>query len=268
MSVASSLWPPAERRSSMAMERFSTLSASLSSQSESRLQKPSQLFMPTTDDVATSISPSGWVAAASTKQIRLYNVKDANRSQHIHPTTTIHIPMLSRDEEVRAIAISHDLLAVVTHNRLLVFDEYSGTGHVANNLVEERRIDQDRNWTPRTVSIAQTGTASKGEGVAYVVVGGELENGVKMSKYIYGNCWTAQNDRLILKCPGNTGSIKTVGFSPLQRNAVFGPMIFALTTGNRLYTWRLGDTFQVGVRSAQPVWQIDCNSSNNQRVSS
>ncbi len=269
MSIVSNLSSPAERRSSVATERFNLFTASLNCQSETRLHRPGQRFGPATSDVATSVSPCGWVAAASTKQIRLYDTKGTNRSQTIRSHTVHTIDMKSRTEEIRDIATSHDLLAVITHTRLLVYDESSRSANAPWNPVEQRPVDLDQSWMPKTLSIAQTGRAHSHDGIAYVAIGGEGENGVKISKYEWrGNCWNVLNDRMVLKCPRNIGSIKTVGFSPLNRNSLFGPMVFALTTGNHLYAWRLSQSYQVGIQRVQPDWQLDCNSMGNQRVSS
>lgn len=260
MSIVSSLCLPADRRSSTSTESFNPFAASWNSQIESRLQRPGQLLVPSTDDKATSISPCGWVAAASARHIRLYDTKHQNRSQNIPSKAVLAIDMKSKREEIRDVAISHDLLAVVTHTRLLVYDEYARSGRIPGNLVEQRIVDQNQAWIPKTVSIAQTGQVVYGDGLAYVAIGGEGENGVKVSKYEYrGNCWNVLNDRIVLKCPRNIGAVKTVGFSPLHRNALFGPMVFALTTGNHLYAWRLINSYQPGMQSIQPDWHIDCN---------
>ena len=185
----------------------------MTAQSETRLQKPGHRLGSSTDDVATSVSPSGWVAAASTKHIRLYDAKNSNRNENIRPKATITIDMKSKREEIRDVAASHDLLAVVTHSRLLVYDDYARSGGIPGNLIELRPVDLDPNWTAKTVSIAQTGRPVLGNGQAYVAVGGEGGNGVKVSRYEYaGNCWNASNDRMVLKCPQNIGAIKIVGF--------------------------------------------------------
>jgi hypothetical protein len=250
MSVSSSIRRP--------FERFGA--ASLSSQSETRLQKSKQL-------VTTSISPSGWLAAASSKHVCLYNVKEANRSQDIPSRTALAIKLHS-GEQIRAVALSEDLLAVLTHNRLLVYDEYRTSDDPAGDPFDERSIGQDHSWTPWSVSIVQTGTAAMGEGaVASVAVGGTSVDGVKLFRYIYKNCWNVQEDRMTLRCPGNNGAVKVVGFSPFRSNAIYGSMVFALTTGNRLYCWRVDQSPGVSTRKVQPIWHLDCNPRSNQCVS-
>lgn len=268
MSVTSSSGRSAERRSLNFSEHFKSFIASLSSQSDTRLQRPGQRLMPTADDIATSISPSGWVATSSSKQIRLYNVTEANKSRDISSKVTLLINLLSKHEGIRAIALSEDLLAVITHRRLLVYDEYKLASDLSNNLFDTRYVDNEQCWTPKSVSITQTGTAAMGEGAsASIAVGGEGENGVKVFRYTYKNGWNAESDRMILKCPRNNGAVKIVGFSPCRSNAIHGPMAFALTTGNQLYCWLLGRSTKAGVQTMQPAWHVDCNSTSNQRVS-
>jgi len=272
MSIASTFSRPSARRSSLAAEHFRVSTASSVSHTESRLQRPRQLFT-RAYDVATSISPSGWVATCSTKQIRLYNAKGANRSREIPTEASFNIPMLSKHEEIRGIALSNDLIAVITHNRLLVYDEYREkcceTKGQVREPVQELRIDQDGTWTPRSLTISQNGAPGDGtEVTASIAVGGEGEGGVKIFRYRYTAGWNAQHDRLVLRCPRNNGAIKVVGFSPCRTDAIFGPMVYALTTGNRLYCWAIGLNPRIGASNrVDPSWHIDCNSSSNERVS-
>ncbi|KAF1847509.1 uncharacterized protein K460DRAFT_281331 [Cucurbitaria berberidis CBS 394.84] len=265
MSITGQLSRPAERQPSMATDNFRSFSASLITQSETRLQRPGQLFASAAGDIATSIS-STWVATSSSKQIRVYNVPEADKSRAISPKATLSIKLVSKHEGIRAIALSEDLLAVITHSHLLVYEGYKTVGDLSSSLFDTRSVDNDQCWTPKSLSISQTGTTAMSEGAsASIAVGGEGENGVKVFKYAYNNGWKAQNDRLILKCPRNNGAVKIVGFSPNRRNAMYGPMAFALTTGNQLYCWSLGRSARAGMQSMQPSWHIDCNSTSNQR---
>lgn len=268
MSIASTFSRPSARRSSLAAEQFRASSASSVSFTESRLQRPRQLFAKA-HDVATSISSSGWVAVCSSKQIRLYNVKAANRSREVPTHTSFNIPMRSKDEEIRGIALSNDLLALVTHTRLLVYDEYRSDQGQTRIPVEERKMDRGDSWTPRSLAISQIGTPGNHPGAtATIAVGGEREGGVKIFRYRYTAGWNAQHDRLVLRCPWNNGAIKVVGFSPHRTDAIFGPMVYALTTGSRLYCWEIGHNSRVGPGNwVDPSWHIDCNSSSNERVS-
>ena len=263
MSISSGSSQPSARRSSLVVEGFRVFSASSGSPSESRLQRPGQLFTKA-HDIATAVSPSGWVAACSSKDVRLHNVKEANRSREIPAERTLTIPLLSRHEEIRAIAISEDILAVITHNRLLVYDEYRTSNDISKCQVEDRLIDHDQSWIPRSVAISQTGK-SNGD-MASIAVGGEGESGVKVFKYVYASGWNAQSDRSILKCPQNNGAIKVVGFSPRRSDAIFGAMVFALTTGSHLYCWAVGRSSNSGLGSLDPSWHFNCNAGNNERV--
>ncbi|KAA8617508.1 hypothetical protein PtrSN002B_002361 [Pyrenophora tritici-repentis] len=268
MSVTSSTFShPSARRSSLAAEHFRVSTASSVSHTESRLQQPRQLFA-RAHNVGTSISPSGWVAAYSSKQIRLYNVKGANRNREISIETSFDIPMLSKHEEIRDAALSNDLIAVITHTRLLVYDEYRGSGGQVREPLHEQRIDQDGSWTPRSLAISQIGAPGNDtEATASIAVGGEGEGGVKIFRYRYTAGWNRQHDRIVLRCPRNNGAIKVVGFSPSRPDAIFGPMIYALTTGNRLYCWAISLSPRVGLSNrVDPSWQIDCNSSSNERA--
>jgi hypothetical protein len=248
----------------MAAEGFPGFSASLGSQSETRLKRPGQFFSKT-HDVATSVSPSGWVAACSPKDIRLYNVKEANRSQDIGSEHTLTVPSLSKHERIRAVALSEDVLAVVTHERLLVYGEYRTSNDLTHNQIEERRISQNQTWTPRSVAILQMGTGLGA--LVSIAVGGEGENGVKIFKYEYTTGWNIQSDHSILNCRRNNGAIKVVGYSPWRNDAIHGSMVFALTTGSQLYCWALGRIWKSGLSSVDPNWHLDCNTGDNERVS-
>ncbi|KAK1919363.1 hypothetical protein P3342_009087 [Pyrenophora teres f. teres] len=268
MSITSSTFShPSARRYSLAAEHFRVSAASSVSHTGSRLQRPRQLFT-RAHNVATSISPSGWVAAYSSHQIRLYNVKGANRSREVPIEASFNIPMLSKHEEIRGVALSNDLIAVITHTRLLVYDEYRGSGGQVREPLHEQRIDQDGSWTPRSLAISQVGApGNETEARASIAVGGEGEGGVKIFRYRYTAGWNKQPNRLVLRCPRNNGAIKVVGFSPSRPDAMFGPMAYALTTGNRLYCWAIGLNPRVGVSNrVDPSWQIDCNSSSNERA--
>ena len=269
MSISSSSSGPSARRSSLATDYFQVYSASSKSQSSNLLQRPKRLGFLIAPDVATSISSSGWVATCSSEQIRLYDVKGANRSRIIQPKAVLSIPMILRDEKIRGIALSDDLLAVITHNRLLVYDEYRTNNDHMPSFVGEKRIDQDGHWTPRSVSIAQLGRQSpKGGATASIAVGGEGESAVKIFRYKYMPAWNLQGDHVVLKCPHNNGAVKIVGFSPWRSDAIYAPMVFAVTTGNHLYSWVVARYVghQQGIR-LDPCWHVDCNARSNERVS-
>ena len=93
--------------------------------------------------------------------------------------------MLSKDEEIRGIALSNDLIAIITYKRLLVYDEYrekycEAKGQV-REPVQELRIDQGGTWTPRSLAITQNGAPGDDTDVtASIAVGGQGEGGVKI----------------------------------------------------------------------------------------
>jgi hypothetical protein len=263
MSFSSGSSHPSARRSSLAIEGFRVFPASSVSPSESRLQRPEQLFTKA-HDVATSVSPSGWAATCSSKDVRLYNVKGANRSRNISPERTLTIPSLSKYEEIRAVALSEDIITVITHDRLLAYGEYRTSNDLMCYQFEARSISQNQSWTPRSVAVSQSGKGN--EAMASIAVGGEGESGVRVFRYVYRTGWSAQSDRSILRCPQNNGTIKVVGSSPPRNDAILGAMIFALTTGSHLYCWAVGQSPKSALGSLDPSWHFDCNAGNNERV--
>jgi hypothetical protein len=268
MSISSSSSHPSARRFSLTVENFQVFSASLGSHSETRLQRPGQRFLPKPYDVATSVSPLGWAAVCSSKQVRIYKVQDENSSRDIPLIAELSIPMSHKDEKIRSIALSEDLLAVITHRRLLVYDEFRRHGGDMPVLVKEQRIDQNECWTPRSVSISQNGSPSiEGGATATIAVGGEGTSGVKIFRYIYTQGWNVENHGTTLTCPQNNGALKIVGFSPLRSDAVYGLMAFALSTGNHLYCWNVSKHLSSkSISRVDPIWHVDCNANSNERV--
>ena len=269
MSISSGSSHPSARRSSLAVEAFRVFTASLGRHSETHLERRGQRFFSRAHDIATSISPSGWVATCSSRQIRLYNVRNANATREIPIRATLDIQMLEKNEQIRDIALSEDLLAVITHMRLLVYDEYRRNNGDTPVLVQEQRVDANESWTPRSVSVTQNNAPSiDGVATASVAVGGEGQSGVKIFRFRYTQGWNAESQRITLACPNNTGAIKIVGFSPHRVDTLYGPMVFALSTGNHLYCWTVGRNSSPGLTiRLEPSWHVDCNSSNNERVS-
>ncbi|KAF1935600.1 hypothetical protein EJ02DRAFT_415519 [Clathrospora elynae] len=262
-STSGSLYPSAYRPS-LAVETPQIFTASPGRHSKTRLKGSGQRFLSRTHNIATSISPSGWVAACSPKRVRLYNVKNANQAEDIPLCVELTIP-LQKVEKIRGVALTENLLAVITHMQLLVYEEYSGG---TPNLVKAQRIDQDEFWIPRSVSISQNGLPLKDKiATASVLVGGEGQSGVKLFRYQYIQCWNVENHSTILSCPRNTGAIKIVGFSPRRSNARYGPMAFALSTGNHLYCWNVDQNSRPGwTTRLDPSWHVDCNSSSRERA--
>lgn len=216
-------------------------------------------------NVAISISPSGLLGVASSKDVRLYMVAAVNPTQDIPVSATLSIDLHST-ENIRAIALSESLLVIVTHRRLQVYDLMGG--HVRNNLIEDRSFGHELGWVPNSVSIVQIGTAAEGtRASATVTVGGIGEDGVKAFRYTYKNCWNGQTAYLVLECPRNNGTVKHIGFSPFSPNDRRDRMAFALTTGNQLYCWLVNWHGLQAAQSVQPCWQIDCNPPNNPQVS-
>lgn len=231
------------------------------------LQRPKRWNRRTSDVIATSISPSGYLITASLKEIRTYNPKEASRCDHIPYETVFAIPLKSDDKGIKGIAVSEDLLAILTHRRLLVCDHYKTRLSLVDDLVDDRAIDQKSFKTSGSVSISQDITMAMETGaIASIAVAGAGENGVKVFRYSYRNGWNTETDRMILKCPGNIGVIKSVGFSPIGRNPVYGPLIYALTANSHLYCWRVGGVPKFGLQIVNPSWHLNCNAIKNLHV--
>ncbi|KAL5405362.1 hypothetical protein PMIN03_008479 [Paraphaeosphaeria minitans] len=230
--------PTSLERQYQATERFHVLQASKGISLQTRLLQQKRRFSIRDSEafVSTAIAPNGRVAVATPSEVRLYNIECQNLNKDVTPTASVRLKLLSKGESVRAVAISDDLLAVVTHRRLMVY-EYQETGNIEDNSLPEVRIDQKASWTPRSLSILQVDATDPDQSAAaWIAVGGEGVNGVRLYQYSRRPCWTALRDcHLTLKCPRNTGLVKSVGFSTFVRmNFLF---IFAVTSENQVACW-------------------------------
>lgn len=236
--ASSCVIPTSPDRQNHTTERFNVIHASKGTSSQTRLQQQRRRFSLRDSEafVATAIAPNGWVAAATRSEIHLYNVETQNLLIDITPTASVCLKSLSKGERVRAVAISDDLLAVVTHFRLIIY-EYQETGNVEDNILSEVRIDQRGCWTPRSLSILQVDAMDTDQSAAaWIAVGGEGINGVKLYQYSRTSCWNApRNCHSTLKCPRNTGLVQSVGFSTFVRANCF--VVFAVTSENRIICW-------------------------------
>lgn len=224
-------------------ERFDVLKATSVLHSQTRLQHQRHRFSirDTETFVSTAIAPNRWIAAATPSEVRLYDIdsqsQKQNLLQNIKPCHSIHLKPLSKGESIRAVAISNDLLAVVTHLRLMVYSYQEFA--FESNIIEEVRIDQKASWTPKSVSILQVHSSDATQSAAaWIAVGGQGVNCVKLYQYSHRSCWEAQSDcRLTLKCLENTGLVQSVGFSSfLHRNCFF---VFAVSSENRVLCWEI-----------------------------
>ncbi|KAF2657271.1 hypothetical protein K491DRAFT_757004 [Lophiostoma macrostomum CBS 122681] len=250
----------ASRRSSTFTENFRTFTTSLGSPPiHSRLERRRWLGVrDPTPDICTALSSNGWIATASDNKVRLYNYKDVDTTREIKCSFSIDVTPES--DRIRAIALSDDLLAIVTHSRLLVY-EYRTTGAISDNLVDSREIDQRQTWTPKSIAIRQRGAV--GERLvasAFIVVGGERKTGAKLFSYAYeGNCWCAHSDRVLLSCPSNTGSIKIVSFSPNESKALEPFLVCGVSNSDVIYCWRVDPTERL-IRTVDPSLTLNCTS--------
>ncbi|PVH95365.1 hypothetical protein DM02DRAFT_537496 [Periconia macrospinosa] len=190
--------------------------------------------------ISTAVSSTGWLATATMTDICLYDLNTQDRTREFKPCCEFAIKMMSKHEKVRAVAISDHLLAVVTHYRLLVY-EYREGEKPENILPASMRIDVNESWTPKSVAILQAKSSSNMHqtDVAWVAVGGEGVNGVKLFMFSKGaTCWTAhRNHRITLTCHSATSSIRNVGFSQYLRANRF--IVFGVTSDNRLLCWEI-----------------------------
>lgn len=252
-------------------EPFGVLSASLGARAETRLQRrplQQRYRLPLRNSnpiIATALSPSGRLAVATSSDIRLYDLENQDRAQAMSPSEEFSIKVQSKNERIRSIAISDDLLAVVTHCRLIVYD-YKDAPRVEDSWLEDIPIDQNDSWTPRSVSVMQVLSAdARQSAVAWIAVGGEGVNGVKLFQYSYSSGWNADRDfRTILKCPQNTSSVRSVGFSQFVRMDNF--TVFGVTSDNRIFCWDLQPR-DYGSPVTVSGWELDGSSRHNGHVS-
>ncbi|KAF2875147.1 hypothetical protein BDV95DRAFT_309618 [Massariosphaeria phaeospora] len=271
---------PRERRSTTG-EHIRTWGASLYSTSSAELEQPGWRKLSRDCCVSTSISSSGWLALATPVEVRLYPADHRNRKIKLDITIK---PKLRSKEEIRSVSLSEDLLTLVTHRRLIVY-EYRVPGRVEEYLVHDRLFDQrqdyglnptvtdgrkgrkhkasrthdqDETWIPKSVSVIQIGSTS-----ALIAVGGEGVNGVKLYRYSYHTGWNPQGDPCNLKCLRNNGSVRLVGFSPCRYNRANRFMVFGVTTSNRVHCWDMR-TRPSGSLSIESDWDIDCTARTNE----
>jgi hypothetical protein len=247
-------------------EHFRTLPASLGAITSTRLQKHRRLSMRDSNAlISTAISGTGRLATATASEIRLYDLESQNHARDIVQYCEFPVKMISKNEKIRAVTISDDLLAIVTHLRLIVF-EYRENGKVEDNVLEDLRIDVSEAWTPKSVSILQVKSAdTRQSAAAWIAVGGEGVNGVKLYQYSQTTGWNAhRNHRTILKCPRNTSSIRTVGFSQFVRENKF--FVFGVTSENRIFCWDVGLSDTTNAVTGLG-WELDGNMRQNSLVS-
>lgn len=167
----------------------------------------------------------------------MYDVEHQDLSKSVKPYTTFRMPQLSKGETIRGVAISNDLLAVVTRRRLVIY-EYLDNRNIESNYLEEVFLDLKSEWTPRSVSILQAASSDTYQSsAAWVAVGGEGVNGVKLYQYSKTSQWNTHGFRLNLRCPKNTGVIYSVGFSKFVSMNCF--VVFAVTSENRVVCWKV-----------------------------
>jgi hypothetical protein len=237
------------------VEKFQTFPVKIESISETQLQQQRRwLSMPVPDSkkvISTAISPvTGWLITATSSDIRLYDLDNQDHTKELSPHTEFSL-LREKDEGIRSVAISESLLAVVTHYRLIVY-EYREAGRVQDNVLDCVRFGT---WIGKSVSIMQVESHGTNQSAAaWVAVGGEGVNGVKLFQYSHISCWNAQREcRTILKCPQSTSAVRDVGFSSFISQNSF--VVYGVTN-NRIFCWNVRphkSTSPTIVRS----WEVD-----------
>jgi hypothetical protein len=259
-------------------ERFPTYTASHGNAAESRLAGSSRKPY-----ISTAVAPNGKVVAAATRtEVRIYcseceSDTESERSfastpaKEIEVHKTPDIKLISRKEEIRAVALSDSLLAVLTYNRLIVY-ECGASGDVVPEPVVDKTIDQNGKWTPKSLCVSQKRQGRvlsiPSDIWAWIAVGGDGVNSVKLFRLQLDGRWNLQNDRPDLKCTQNMGSMKIVGFSPNQSSSPYASIVVGVTTSNEVYFWDLRKSVLVRQkRTWMPTWRIPGSSIQNVPVS-
>lgn len=189
--------------------------------------------------VATAISLSGWLAIATIADVRLY-VQEHGTGRINFRRVDKFARRSSHGKKICDLALSDDLLAVVTNSHLLV---YVYRDPVGLGTPMQTQIDQGGRWRPKAVRVLQIGSmGGRAEAYAWIAVGGQGQNGVNIFKCIYSpysNTWSLQGERVILPCPDNTGFVRLVGFSPSRLSREDRLMVLGVTEEGRLHCWTL-----------------------------
>ncbi|KAF2112753.1 hypothetical protein BDV96DRAFT_602133 [Lophiotrema nucula] len=246
---------PTHRRSSSVAACFRTFPASLTAGSPSAKQLEKFSSKPA---ISTTISSSGWIAISTPADVRLYRMGDEDRKGNIKRYAKVTLRS-NQGKKIRATALSDDLLAIITDSHLLVY-EYRDPDGLGSPM--EKQIDQGGRWRPKAVKIFQKGSVGRrSEAYAWIAVGGQGQNGVNLFKCTYSpysNCWSSQADRVILPCPGNTGFVRIVGFSPsrFNRDDIF--MVLGVTESNWMHCWTVREQSSGAGMESHCDFDISC----------
>jgi hypothetical protein len=237
-------------------EKFPTYTALHGKVAESRLARSKRKPY-----FSTAVSPDGKVVAAATlTEVRIYCSKcvASTSAKGIGVHKTLDIKFVSKKEKIRAVALSDGLLAVLTYNRLIVY-ECGANGDVELTAVVDETIDENGTWTPKSLSISQKRQGRvlsiPSDIWAWIAVGGDGVNGVKLFKLLLDGHWILQNDMPVLKCAQNTGLVKIVGFSPNQSSSPYASIVVGVTASNEVYFWDLRKSVP-GRPKRMPTWRI------------
>ncbi|KAH7351375.1 hypothetical protein BKA66DRAFT_575596 [Pyrenochaeta sp. MPI-SDFR-AT-0127] len=245
----------ASRRSSTTVDSSRVLTSSKGAEFEGRLER--HRFRKPMPDIATAISPSGWLATSSHEKVRLYNMNELRFSSSAAKKICTTIKCSNEWGKIRAIALSQDMLAIVTYTHLVVF-EYAVHGGSDHILIDTKLINPNEAWTPQSVAIRQVDFVGPDEvPFFWIAVGGQGQHGVRVYKYTHRSGYGAQCDRLTLSCPGNTSPVRVVGFSQEQPTVSDSIILFGATDSNWVYCWALSQNSHC--RTPDPNWIVNCD---------
>lgn len=249
--------PGASNRSSTVIENFRPYAAELVKPiSKCRLERRTWMGMRApkpTPDIATALSSTGWLATASATEVRMFQISDIDMTRDIKKSFSIKAG--SENDAIRGVALSEDLLAIITYKQLIVY-AYRKDG---DRPVDTKKINQSDTWTPKAVAIRQRGSVGPDhETSAWIAIGGSGKNAVGVFKYTYNSCWSAQCDRAILAYSQNTSAIRVVGFSPDEPNTGDYVVVFGATECNKIYCWGIAKQ-GCPYPPPEPSWIFNCD---------
>ncbi|KAF1995486.1 hypothetical protein P154DRAFT_610853 [Amniculicola lignicola CBS 123094] len=260
MSARSSILTYGQRRASVLVERIPPYQPLVRTPIKAKLDRCTRL--PVRYE-STVISPSGSLIAACVNDgkvgvVRLYSVTELVNNQKIRVKSTLEL----RKERILDVALSDDLLVILTFGRILVYE------HTDPRAFENRPVDEipfgvpgQDGWTPQSISMHQARpVTTQGQTTARIVVGGE-RNEVRVFTYSHLYRWNRREGRAELFCSDpleRMGSIRLVGFSPPSLSQSDQFMVVGVSTANHVYCWSV-DLRHDNSPLIECGWKFDSN---------
>lgn len=225
---------------------------------EQHLERPRRMSFGSgkSNVIATSVFSAEWIATSTSDTVRLYQ-RDSLRLTTKLKSRVPSIPLRQgQGKNIRAIDLSADLLAIITESHLIVY-AYKEVDFLRRPL--EKQIDQGGRWRPKAIKILQNDPdATQTEVSAWIAVGGRGVNAVNLFRYSRdapASRWMADNVRIILQCPGNSGSMNLVTFSPPRYNEGNRFLVLGITETSWIHCWKLPPLGEDA--SVLPFWRFD-----------